>query len=265
MRARTEGTAPGRRRGKPAKRAIGAPDVERLLQGLRVAHPDAACALTHENPFQLLVATILSAQCTDARVNQVTPALFAKYPDPLAMSRAPQSDLEEIVRTTGFFRNKAKAIRGASQRIVEAYGGDVPRSMEELLSLSGVARKTANVVLGVGHGIAEGVVVDTHVARLSRRLGLTKKGHPVEIERDLMARLPREAWIEFAHLLIFHGRRVCVARKPRCEACTVFDLCPSGPYYLAGRVPPWMKGAEAGTSTKKAARPTAARARRRAS
>lgn len=228
-----------------AKRAGGVgTDITRLLRKLRAAHPDAACALTHENPFELLVATILSAQCTDARVNQVTPVLFRKYPDPLAMSRAPQSDLEEIVRTTGFFRNKAKAIRGASQRIVEAYGGAVPRTMEELLSLPGVARKTANVVLGVGHGIAEGVVVDTHVERLSRRLGLTRRSKPVEIERDLMERIPREAWIEFAHLLIFHGRRVCVARKPRCEACAVFELCPSGPYYMAGKVPPWMKSRE---------------------
>lgn len=246
-------------RGKKAKKGDAA-GLALLLQKLREAHPDAACALTHENPFQLLVATILSAQCTDARVNQVTPVLFASYPDPLAMSRATQSDLEEIVRTTGFFRNKAKAIRGASQRIVEAYGGDVPCTMEELLSLPGVARKTANVVLGVGHGIAEGVVVDTHVERLSRRLGLTRGRNPVEIERDLMERIPRESWIEFAHLLIFHGRRVCVARKPRCEACAVFDLCPSGPYYLAGKVPPWDRRAAAGNAA-----PAPIRARRRAS
>jgi endonuclease III len=216
-------------------------DVSVLIRRLEQAHPDAACALTHDNPFQLLVATILSAQCTDARVNMVTPALFARYPDAAAMSRASQADLEELVRTTGFFRNKSKAIRGASQRLVKEYGGVVPRSMEELLSLPGVARKTANVVLGVGHGIAEGVVVDTHVYRVSRRLGLTKGKDPGEIERDLMKTVPRDKWIEFAHLMIFHGRRVCVARKPRCEACAVLDLCPSGPYFLAGRVPPWER------------------------
>lgn len=220
-------------------------DLKVLIRRLEEAHPDAACALTHDNPFQLLVATILSAQCTDARVNMVTPALFARYPDAAAMSRASQADLEELVRTTGFFRNKSKAIRGASQRLVEEYGGIVPRSMEELLSLPGVARKTANVVLGVGHGIAEGVVVDTHVYRVSRRLGLTKGKDPAEIERDLMKTVSRDKWILFAHLMIFHGRRVCVARTPRCEACAVLDLCPSGPYFLAGKVPPWERRAAA--------------------
>jgi len=214
-------------------------DATPLIQRLAEAHPDAACALAHENPFQLLVATILSAQCTDARVNMVTPALFAKYPDAHAMSRASQADLERMVRTTGFFRNKSKSIRGASERLVEAFGGEVPRTMEELLSLPGVARKTANVVLGVGHGVAEGVVVDTHVARVSRRLGLSRAKNPVEIERELMRKVPREDWILFSHLLIFHGRRVCVARKPRCEVCTVFQYCPSGPYYIRGKVPPW--------------------------
>jgi endonuclease-3 len=256
------------------------PPLDLLIRRLETAHPDAACALTHEDPFQLLVATILSAQCTDERVNKVTPALFARYPDAAAMSRASQADLEELVRTTGFFRNKSKAIRGASERIVEAYGGSVPRTMEDLLSLPGVARKTANVVLGVGHGIAEGVVVDTHVHRVSRRLGLTRKSHPVDIEQDLMEQVPREKWIEFSHLLIFHGRRVCVARKPRCEACAVLDLCPSGPYFLAGKTPPWerrgaaparaKKPAAKRATTKKAAAKKAAakkhgRARRRAS
>jgi len=238
-----------------AKRAIvkapRAPEPERvdlLIHRLEEAHPDAECALTHENPYQLLIATILSAQCTDARVNLVTPALFARYPDPAAMSRATQTDLEEMIRTTGFFRNKSKSIRGASERLVEAFGGVVPRTMDDLLSLPGVARKTANVVLGVGHGIADGVVVDTHVARVSRRLGLTREHHPVEIERNLMERIPREKWIPFAHLLIFHGRRICVARKPRCEVCPVFELCPSGPYYVAGKTPPWMAREDAGAS-----------------
>ncbi|HYJ34430.1 MAG TPA: endonuclease III [Candidatus Binatia bacterium] len=230
-----------------APRAASPPrDVDLLIRRLEAAHPDAACALTHTNPFQLLVATILSAQCTDARVNQVTPALFARFPDAGAMSQASQEELEALIRTTGFFRNKSKSIRGASRRLVDAFAGIVPRSMDELLSLPGVARKTANVVLGVGHGIAEGVVVDTHVYRVSRRLGLTRGKGPVDVERDLMKTIPRDKWIEFAHLLIFHGRRVCVARKPRCEACAVLDLCPSGPYYLAGKVPPWDRSADVG-------------------
>lgn len=218
-------------------------DVSPVIERLEQAHPDAACALTHEDPFQLLVATILSAQCTDARVNMVTPELFRKYPDAAAMSRATQADLEKLVRTTGFFRNKSKSIRGASERLVEAFGGAVPRTMDELLTLPGVARKTANVVLGVGHGLAEGIVVDTHVARVSRRLGLSRARNAVEIERELMRKVPRDKWILFSHLLIFHGRRVCIARKPRCEACTVFELCPSGPYYIRGKVPPWDRRA----------------------
>ncbi len=240
-------------------------DVTPILRRLAEAHPDAACALTHENPFQLLVATILSAQCTDARVNMVTPALFAKYPDPLAMSQAPQADLERLIKSTGFFRNKSKAIRGASERLVEAFGGIVPRTMDELLTLPGVARKTANVVLGVGHGVAEGVVVDTHVFRVSRRLGLSRGRNPAEIERDLMERIPREEWIAFSHLLIFHGRRVCLARKPRCGACTLFDLCPSGPYYVAGKVPPWDRkvAARPAPAKARAARPAAKKAAKR--
>jgi endonuclease III len=238
-------------------------DVTPILRRLAEAHPDAACALTHENPFQLLVATILSAQCTDARVNMVTPALFAKYPDALAMSRAPQADLERLIRTTGFFRNKSKSIRGASERLIEAFGGVVPRTMDELLSLPGVARKTANVVLGVGHGVADGVVVDTHVERVSRRLGLSRGKNPVEIEQELMKRIPREQWIAFSHLMIFHGRRICVARKPRCEACTLFELCPSGPYYIKGRVPPWDRRA-AETKPVRAATPARAAKKRKA-
>jgi endonuclease-3 len=220
-------------------------DVRLLIGRLREAYPDAACALEHQSPFQLLVATILSAQCTDARVNMVTPELFARYPDAAAMSQASQKDLEEIIRSTGFYRNKAKAIRAASERIVETFGGSVPRSMEELLTLAGVARKTANVVLGVAYGFSEGVVVDTHVQRISRRLGLSRGKSPEEVERDLMALLPHEDWIDFAHLLIFHGRRTCVARKPLCADCPVIDLCPSGPYFLGGQTPPWERRARA--------------------
>ena len=212
-----------------------------LIARLKTAYPDAECALHHEDPFQLLIATILSAQCTDERVNMVTPVLFARYPGPAAMNDADPRSLEEIIRSTGFYRNKTKSIQGASRRIVETYQGAVPSRMEDLLTLPGVARKTANVVLGVGYGIAEGVVVDTHVDRISHRLGLTRAGTPVQVERDLMKRVPREEWIHFAHLLIFHGRRTCVARKPRCAVCPVQDLCPSAPIFLSGRVPAWER------------------------
>ena len=224
-------------------------DVATLIARLRQAYPDAACALTHENPFQLLVATILSAQCTDARVNVVTPTLFARYPDPAAMSGASQEALEAIIRSTGFYRNKAKSIRAASQRLMEAFGGAVPQTMEELLTLRGVARKTANVVLGTAFGIPAGVVVDTHVHRIAKRLGLTRGGTAEEVERDLMRVLPRDEWILFSHLLIFHGRRTCIARKPKCPECAVKDLCPSAAYFQSGKVPPWER-ARAGSRAK---------------
>ena len=198
-----------------------------ITQRLWAAHPDACCALIHEDPFQLLVATILSAQCTDERVNKVTPGLFEKYPTATAFAGADRGELEELVRSTGFFRNKAKHIQEAAQRIVHDFGGEMPQDMDDLLSLPGVARKTANVVLGVGFHIADGVVVDTHVSRLSQRLGLTVQKDPKKIEQDLMALTPRSEWIDLSHLLIFHGRRVCDARKPNCEACTLADLCPS--------------------------------------
>ncbi len=220
-------------------------DIRVLIDRLRNAYPDAACALEHQSPFQLLVATILSAQCTDARVNMVTPGLFARYPDAAAMSQVGQEELEEIIRSTGFYRNKAKAIRAASERLMDSFGGTVPRSMEELLTLAGVARKTANVVLGVAYGLSEGVVVDTHVERIARRLGLSRGKGPEEVEQDLMRLLPQEDWIDFSHLLIFHGRRTCVARKPNCVECPVIDLCPSGPYFLGGQTPPWEKRAAA--------------------
>jgi len=198
-----------------------------LIQRLHEAYPDAECALHHRNAFELLVATILSAQCTDERVNKVTPALFARFPTPEAMAGADREELESLIRSTGFYHNKAKNIQGAAQRIVSAYGGVVPQTMDELLTLPGVARKTANVVLGVVFGIADGVVVDTHVKRLSNRLGLTTQSDPEKIERDLQAITPRAEWINLSHLLIFHGRQVCDARKPNCAACTLSDLCPS--------------------------------------
>ncbi|CAN5392194.1 endonuclease III [soil metagenome] len=206
------------------------PATERIGELIRLLHlqyPDPTCALDHRNAFELLVATVLSAQCTDVRVNMVTPDLFAKYPTPLAFAEADRSELEERVRSTGFYRNKAKSIQSAARRIVEAYGGEVPARMDELLTLAGVARKTANVVLGTVYGIADGVVVDTHVRRLANRLGLTQADDPEKIERDLMALLPSTEWIQFAYMLILHGRQVCDARKPKCLICTLSHLCPS--------------------------------------
>lgn len=207
-----------------------APATERIgeiLQRLRRAYPNADCALAHTNAFELLVATILSAQCTDERVNKVTPALFARFPTPLAMAQADRAELEELIRSTGFFRNKAKNIQEASRRIVETFDGMVPDNMNDLLTLAGVARKTANVVLGTAYGIGVGVVVDTHVKRLSNRLGLTKVEDPEKIERDLMALVPQGDWVAFSHMLILHGRQVCDARKPKCAECTLNVLCPS--------------------------------------
>jgi len=201
--------------------------VRTILQRLEQSYPDAECSLSWRNPLELLVATILSAQCTDVRVNLVTPALFARFAAARDFAGSDPAELEDLVRTTGFFRNKAKSIRGACVRIGEAYGGVVPRTMEDLLTLPGVARKTANVVLGVAFGIADGVVVDTHVQRLSRRLGLTREEAPVKIEPDLMALVPRDRWVKFSHQMIQHGRRICAARSPKCGECPLADVCPS--------------------------------------
>src|SRR5438874_2799962 len=201
--------------------------IDTLIARLAEAYPDANCALEHQSPWELLVSTILSAQCTDERVNMVTPALFAKYPRPEDYLAAPVEELERDIHSTGFFRNKAKSIRGAAQMVIERFGGELPRTMEEMLALPGVARKTANVVLGSAYGLAEGIAVDTHVRRLSGRLGLTTYDDPVKIERDLMALVPREGWISISHRLILHGRRVCHARKPDCDRCMLADLCPS--------------------------------------
>ena len=198
-----------------------------VLARLEREYPDARCALDHRNAFELLCATILSAQCTDARVNLVTPVLFRKYPDAHALARARTPVLEEIIRSTGFFRNKAKSLIGMAQALVADHGGEVPRTMEQLYVLPGVGRKTANVILGNAYGINEGVTVDTHVGRLSRRLGLTREDDPVKVERDLMELIPRDSWAAISHLLIFHGRQVCVARRPRCEDCVLSDICPS--------------------------------------
>lgn len=211
--------------------------VAELITRLRLAYPDAHCALDYETPIQLLVAVILSAQCTDERVNLTTPALFARYPTVEALAAAGPLEMEELVRPTGFYRQKARYIRETAALLLAAYGGEVPPEMDALLLLPGVARKTANVVRGEIFGLADGVTVDTHIKRLSARLGLTAETDPVKIERDLMARIPRESWIEIAHLLIWHGRRVCKARKPECSACPLTDLCPSA-FMPAGYRPP---------------------------
>ncbi len=200
--------------------------IQKVLSLLKEEYPDAQCALTHLNPLQLLIATILSAQCTDVRVNQVTPALFRKFPSATAFAEADLSELEDLIRSTGFFRNKAKNIRAACRRLISDFDGKVPRTMQELLTLAGVARKTANVVLSTAYGIASGVVVDTHVFRLSHRLGLTRARTPEKVEQDLIRKIPQQEWINFSHRLIFHGRQVCPARNPKCHQCTVAAVCP---------------------------------------
>jgi endonuclease III len=199
--------------------------VKAILEKLDEAYPNATCALVHDNPFQLLISTILSAQCTDVRVNEVTATLYKKYKTPEDFAHANPAELETEIRPTGFFRNKTKSIMGASKKIVEEFHGKVPQTMDEILTLPGVARKTANVVLGTGFGIASGVVVDTHVQRVSGRLDLTKNTDPKKIEQDLMKVIPKEKWILFSHQIIWHGRRVCQARKPRCLECNLEPLC----------------------------------------
>lgn len=199
--------------------------VRVILKKLQEAYPDAACELKHQNPFQLLISTILSAQCTDVRVNQVTQTLYSKYPDANAFAYANPSELEQDIRPTGFFRNKTKSIMGASRKIVDEFKGNVPKTMDDILTLPGVARKTANVVLGSGFGISSGVVVDTHVLRISSRLDLTKYEDPKNVERDLIKIIPQDDWIRFSHQIIWHGRRVCVARRPRCVDCNLERVC----------------------------------------
>jgi len=201
--------------------------TEEVLARLVEEYPEADCALIHDNPFELLVATILSAQCTDKRVNLVTPALFERFPTPAAMAEADLAELEELIRTTGFFRNKARSLKGLGQALVADHEGRVPSTMADLNALPGVGRKTANVVLGNAFGIDEGVVVDTHVQRLSGRLGLTGQRSPEKIELDLMKLVPRDHWTLWAHLLILHGRSVCKARRPLCDQCVLLDLCPA--------------------------------------
>lgn len=201
--------------------------TRKIIARLKKAYPDAQCSLNHSNAFELLIATILSAQCTDERVNIVTADLFRKYRSCEDYIKVAPTELERDIHSTGFFRNKTKSIQGACRKMLEEHGGQVPSDFEELLGLPGVARKTANVVMGNAFGIASGVVVDTHVARISQLLGLTKEKQPEKIERDLMELVPKRDWIVFPHLLIYHGRRVCKARRPECERCAIEPLCPS--------------------------------------
>jgi endonuclease-3 len=218
-------TAPSKRR---TQRADLAPErIASILKALDEAYPNVECALTHSSPWELLVATILSAQCTDVRVNMVTPELFRRFPSPAAMAKATLEDLEVLIRTTGFFHNKAKSIQGAARKVVSEFAGQVPQTLAELITIPGAARKTANVVLGVSFGKAEGVVVDTHVFRIARRLGLAKGDTAQKVEQELMQILPQDHWIAFSHQIIHHGRQVCDARKPKCERCNLEQLCHS--------------------------------------
>jgi endonuclease-3 len=213
---------------KTAGRDLASDRVAAILKSLDEAYPHAQCALIHRSPWELLVATILSAQCTDVRVNLVTPELFRRFPTPQALAQASLLQIEEIIRSTGFFRNKAKSIQGAARKMIEEFGGQVPQTLAELIAIPGVARKTASVVLGVCFGKAEGVVVDTHVFRIARRLGLANGDTPEKVEQELMRVLPRERWIDFSHQIILHGRQVCEARKPKCDRCNLEQLCHSG-------------------------------------
>ena len=208
-----------------AQKAPPAP-VPVALARLAAAYPDAGCSLEHASPLELLVSTILSAQCTDERVNKVTPGLFARFPDAAALAGAPRGSIEKLIRSTGFFNAKGRSVRGAARAIVGTHGGQVPRTMAELNALPGVGRKTANVVLGNAFGAPDGVVVDTHVGRLARRLGWSRHTDPEKVERDLNRLIPRDRWVWVSHALILHGRRVCGSRKPRCGDCSLADLCP---------------------------------------
>jgi len=224
----TPKAAPAPKMKTPAARGPLAPDrVTAILKGLDEAYPEAVCALVHRTPWELLVATILSAQCTDVRVNMVTPELFRRFPTPAAMAKASLPELEELIKTTGFFRNKAKSIQGAARKIIADFNGKVPETLDELITIPGAARKTANVVLGVSFGKAEGIVVDTHVFRIARRLELAKGDTPQKVEQELMQVIPRDHWISFSHQIIHHGRQVCIARNPKCNICILEPLCHS--------------------------------------
>jgi endonuclease III len=225
----TRGGRARSKRGKssPHPRIPASPPAHEILSRLKELYPDAKCALEYRNAFELLCATILSAQCTDARVNMVTPVLFARYPTAFELAQADPADVEEIIKSTGFFRNKTRSLIGMAQALVADYGGEVPKTMEQLRKLPGVGRKTANVVLGNAFNLNEGVTVDTHVGRLSRLLGLSGQEDPVKVEQELMRLFPQEEWALLSHLLIFHGRQVCIARRPKCSDCVLSRVCPS--------------------------------------
>jgi endonuclease-3 len=239
-----------------ASRRVLAERAAQILDILELTHPEAKCALAYRNPFELVAATILSAQCTDERVNQVTPALFRRYPDAKTMSRAKTEDLEGIIRSTGFFRAKSRSLLGCATALAERHGGEVPRTMDEMVKLPGVGRKTASVVLGHAYDIAEGVAVDTHVFRVTNRLGIVRADDPLEVERQLMAIIPRERWTRTTDLMIFHGRKICIARRPLCGACPVFALCrwPFRQAYAMGETPRPPKPARRGPRKRVAAR-----------
>jgi len=227
-----------------------------ILDTLEQTHPEARCALSHHDAFQLSVATILSAQCTDERVNMVTPHLFARFPDALALTEAEPAEIEEIIRSTGFFRAKTRSIQGFARGVVELHGGQVPRSMSELVKLPGIGRKTANVVLGHAFGANEGIAVDTHVLRVANRLGLVRSDDPIKVEAQLMKIIPRERWTRTTDLIIFHGRKVCDARRPACGTCPVFTLCgwESRQAWASGSPPPRRPGRRRGTDQRRTAR-----------
>jgi len=245
-----------------SRRALLAERANKILDILEQAHPEATCALHYRNPYELVMATILSAQCTDERVNMVTPALFARYPTPKALAGARPEDVEEIIRSTGFYRAKTKSLLGNARALVADHGGEVPRSMAEMVKLPGVGRKTASVVLGHVYDIAEGIAVDTHVLRVSNRLGIARGDDPIEVERQLMAIIPKERWTRTTDLIIFHGRKICDARRPLCGQCPVFALCrwPSRQAFALGK-PPKAKGAPGSAARRrtKARRPAARR------
>jgi len=236
-----------------SRRALLAERANKILDILEQAHPEATCALHYRSPYELVMATILSAQCTDERVNMVTPTLFARYPTPKALAGARPEDVEEIIRSTGFYRAKTKSLLGNARALVADHGGEVPRSMEAMVKLPGVGRKTASVVLGHVYDIAEGIAVDTHVLRVSNRLGIARGDDPIEVERQLMAIIPRERWTRTTDLIIFHGRKICDARRPLCGQCPVFALCrwPSRQAFALGK-PPKAKGAPGSAARRRA-------------
>lgn len=230
-----------------------------VIERLRKVHPDAHCELNHSNPFELLLATILSAQCTDARVNMVTPALFKKYPTPQKLAKATLPDVEDLIKSINFYKNKSKSLIGCAQMLVEKYKGDIPRTVEELEELPGVGRKTANVVLGNAFNINTGIVVDTHVKRTAHLLGLTKETDPAKVEVDLMKLFPNDTWCDLSHLLIFLGRRTCIARRPQCDLCSLKDVCPASGKLMkktAPKAPGKPKGGTKEVVARRTARPS---------